>query len=240
MKAILASSTLVLLLAVGAAAEPQGEKKQGKDKGFRNGEFANQFFARLDQNEDGAVDQNEFAANPRLDRATPEQQKTLFTRLDKDSDGFIRRDELKPPKGMGRMASGERPNWLQKGPVSFDQFSQQPRVQRLSEDMRQKLFDRLDQNDDGILSEADIKQGKGQRPERRSKGPPPHTNLDTDQDGKVSFAEFQTAPFHRGLSEDEAEDRFEALDKDSDGLLSPEERPKNPARKKGTPKKKSE
>ncbi|MGJ8724550.1 MAG: hypothetical protein ACSHYB_08335 [Roseibacillus sp.] len=228
MKRILTGSALTLLFAAGAAAEPEKDKKKGRDKGFRGSEFAAQFFSRLDTNEDGAVSQEEFAANPRLERATPEQQVILFERLDKDGDGSIKPEELKPPKGM---RPGEKPGWLQKGPVNFEQFSQQPRVQRLNEEMRRKLFDRLDQNSDGILSEADIPRGKGPRPERRPQGPPPHADLDSDEDGKISFSEFQNAPFHKGVSEDEVEDRFEAMDQDSDGFISSEERQKGHLRK---------
>ena len=215
---------MIFLLTLGLTAEPESGQKKDRENGrknFRKGEFAAHFFSRLDTNEDGGVNQEEFAANPRLERATAEQRTVLFNRLDKNSDGVIKPDELKAPKGM---RPGERPPWLQNGPVNFEQFSEQPRVQRLSEDMRRTLFERLDQNKDGILSKADMPpRGRGDRSERKLKGPPPFKNLDLNSDDKVSFPEFQNAPYHRSLSEDQAEDRFEGLDLNSDGFLSREE-----------------
>lgn len=222
MKRLLPSAVLLLLLAGSAMAEPQnetrGEKGKKKDKGSRHSEFAHQFFSRLDKDQDGAVDQEEFAANPRLENATAEQQERLFQRLDKNGDGFIKRNEFKPPPNMRR---GERPRWLEGGPVTYEQFAKQPRVQRLNEAMRKKLFERLDQNNDGVLSKEDSPRRRGERPE----GPSPLQEiLDSNEDGQLSFSEFQNDPHHHGLTEDEVEDRFEAIDLNSDGLLSDEER----------------
>lgn len=237
MKRLIASSSLILLLGITASADPKEQNRPERERGERTLDFAEQFFKRLDNNQDGSVDAEEFKANPRLEKATPEQQEVLFKRIDKNGDGLIQRHEMKAPKNPGR---NERPHWLADGPVSFEKFSKSPRVERLSEEMRRKLFDRMDQNGDGMLSEADMprrSRGEGERRdggERRPDGPPPLRNLDTDGDGQVSFAEFQSAPFHRGLSEDEAEDRFEAQDKDSNGFLSPDElapKPERPAKK---------
>lgn len=219
MKLLIVRFSLLLLLVASTAAEPRGDQKKGREKGMRNPEFTAQFFARLDQNQDGMISQDEFEANPRLERASPLQRKALFQRLDKNQDGFIQRKEIKPPRQAGR---GERPNWLKNGPVDFEQFSKQHRVQRLSEEMRRRLFDRMDQNGDGVLSKEDLPRGRGKRPTRPD-GPVRGQFMDTNEDEQVSFEEFQNAPFHRGLTEDEVEDRFEAIDQDSDGFLSQEE-----------------
>ena len=208
-------------------AEPQneqrGEKGKNHEKGSRHSEFANHFFSRLDQDQDGAVSQEEFASNPRLEKATDEQCQSLFQRLDKNNDGLITRNELTPPPNMRR---GERPNWLEKGPVNYEQFAQQPRVQRLNEDLRKKLFDRLDQNGDGILSKEDSPRGRGDksREDRQQRDRPLlQDTLDADEDGNLSFTEFQSDPRHHELGEDEVEDRFEAIDTNNDGLLSSDE-----------------
>ena len=209
MKGIVTSSTLLILLTAGVTAEPETGQKRDREKGHRNSEFVAHFFSKLDVDRDGTVNEEEFAANPRLELATAEQRAILFKRLDKDGDGVIKPDELRPPKGM---RPGERPPWLRNGPVTFEQFSQQPRVQRLSEEMRRKLFERLDQNEDGILSKRDIPRDKGPRPDGRSQGPPSHRSLDADRDGKISFAEFQSAPFNGEFSEDKVEERFQTMD----------------------------
>lgn len=53
-------------------------------------------------------------------------------------------------------------------------------------------------------------------------------DLDADGDGSVSFEEFRKAPRHAELSEDEQEDRFEALDKNGDKKLDEADFPKPP------------
>lgn len=243
MKLLLGLLAFPLLLTAGALAESTGKndgkndgKKKGREKGMRNTEFAAQFMKRLDQNSDGAVSKEEFEANPRLERASSKQREKLFKRLDKNKDGLISPEEVKPAQRTGR---GGPAAWLKEGPVTFEQFSQKPRVQRLNEEMRRRLFDRMDQNGDGVLSKDDHPRGKQQRPgqEGQTRGA---KLVDSDGDGSVSFAEFQAAPFHRHLDEDEAEDRFEALDTNSDGLLDEKEReaftPRKPQRqRKGDP-----
>ncbi|MDQ8191390.1 EF-hand domain-containing protein [Roseibacillus persicicus] len=242
MKRLIASSSLALLLGTQAMAEQEGQKRPDRNRGERTSDFADRFFKQLDVNEDGNVDAEEFNANPRLENATPEQREVLFKRIDKNGDGLIQRHEMKPPKGHGR---NERPNWLAEGPVSYEKFAKSPRVERLSEEMRRKLFDRMDKNGDGVLSAEDMPRrgrGEGDRREnggRRPERPISHKDLDTDEDGKISFPEFQEAPFNRGLGEDEAEDRFEAHDKDGDGFLSPDEiatKPDRPERQGRRPK----
>ena len=194
------------------------EKRKESRKGGEPPEFAARFFERLDANNDNAVDQTEFEANPRLEKASEEQRQTLFLRHDKNGDGLIRRDEIKPPKSWRH----DRPGWFRKGPVTFEEFVQQPRIQRLDQEMQRDLFNRIDQNSDGLLSKEDL-------PRRRGglKGPPHGApsprKFDTNGDGIISFAEFQKAPFHANLSEDEAEDRFEHLDTNNDGQLTGDE-----------------
>jgi hypothetical protein len=47
--------------------------------------------------------------------------------------------------------------------------------------------------------------------------------LDADGDGALSFAEFRKSPGVRDLTEDQQEDRFEALDRNRDHQLTPDE-----------------
>lgn len=178
-------------------------------------------FQKLDVDEDGKITFTEFEANPRLERANAEQRQIIFARIDKNEDGTIERHEMRPVH-KERPERPERPNWLQQGPVTFEQFSKQPRVQRLDEERRRQLFERLDQNGDGKLDKEDS-------PRKRVEGGPenrPEPKFDTDQDGKISLSEFRQGPRQKMLSEDESAMRFKELDKNNDGFLSREDRPK--------------
>lgn len=250
MKLVIAQFSLLFLLAEGTFAESEGRGKgrnqnPGKEskgdrspgKGPRNPEFRNQLFQRLDENQDGKVSPEEFAANPRLERATAKQREALFQRLDKNDDGLIERNEMKAPKRRGREG---RPPWLRNGPVNFEQFAEQPRVQRLDPAAQRRLFERMDQNGDGVLSKEDLPRQRGPRPNGEPRPLKAFETVDSDGDGQISFSEFQQEPLFRRLGEDEAEDRFEEIDKDSDGLLSSDEwqqapRPKREKREKQKP-----
>ncbi len=215
----------LLLLPVGSAfSDPLKDESRNRPHRDRGSDFTARFFERLDTDKDGFVNQAEFAVNPRLKLATEEQREKLFRRLDKNGDGLIKRKELKPPKGKDR----GRPEWLKNGPVNFATFSQLPRIQRLDEEQQRRLFNRLDRNSDGILDKKDAPK---HLKENRAGSPKMFEKMDTDNNGTISFLEFQQASFHRQLSEDEVEDRFENLDTDGNALLSPEEHAKEPKKK---------
>ncbi|MDP0489583.1 MAG: EF-hand domain-containing protein [Verrucomicrobiota bacterium JB023] len=214
------------LLALLCTALPLvAEDKERPDKERRSHEFAEKIFARLDKDQSGSISLTEFRANPRLERATEEQIKQLFARLDKDRNRVLTPEELRRPPRRHQ-------KWQDKGPVDFAAFSEQPRVREMPEEDRRQLFQRLDRNGDGLISREDF-------PKRR-RGEDDHAPVsiapyDIDRDGKISFDEFRKIPHHRRLNEDEAEDRFERLDRNDDGYLTPDEGPEpgGPEEKKG-------
>jgi Ca2+-binding EF-hand superfamily protein len=69
------------------------------------------------------------------------------------------------------------------------------------------------------------------RPKKEDGGPqekgPDGINrkLDTNGDGALSFEEFRAGPAMKDLSEDAQEERFEALDRNDDLKISPEDFP---------------
>ena len=214
--------TAALLLASGhlLAAEPQ--KHPVRDSGLKEKKM-NQVFQRLDVDQSGGVSLEEFESAPKLTNASEEQKNKLFQRLDKNQDGALQPRELKLGKDR------KHRDWRPKGPLTFEEFITQPRINKLDPEKQQKLFKRLDKNGDNILSKEDRgSRSKDHPPRKRRKGPPSFEQMDLDNDGKISFAEFHEIPHIHNLGEDAAEDRFEALDLDQDGFLSPEE---NPVRK---------
>ncbi|MEM9705090.1 MAG: histidine kinase [Pseudomonadota bacterium] len=99
------------------------------------------------------------------------------------------------------------------------------------------MFERLDENKDGFLSEAELtaarrtlleeadtngdgmlspEELRAHREERRAA-----RNPDKNEDGVVSFEEFQAA----------SEERFERLDANGDGVLDEDEKPKRRGRR---------
>jgi Ca2+-binding EF-hand superfamily protein len=83
-----------------------------------------------------------------------------------------------------------------------------------------------------------MKPEDGMRPKRGDGPPRPDgqrmnpermlRQLDKNADGTVTFDEFRAGPQAGGLSEDELEDRFEAMDKNGDQKLTKEDFPPPP------------
>lgn len=235
MKAICTLSLTLILSGELLAKAPERERKeQMPERGAPSAEMLNHIFQRLDTDKSGKISPQEFEANPRLERASEEQKKKLFQRLDKNGDGQLQRNELKHEKPPTQR------NWHTEGPLTFEKFAEQPRVAKLPPQAQRDLFERMDRNDDGKIDKEDRRFNEGGRPPRargkeRPGGPPSHGEIDRNKDGKVTFEEFQNAPFHKGKNEDEVEDLFESLDRNGDAVLTPDERPEKPGEKSRPP-----
>lgn len=142
-------------------------------------------------------------AQPQTRAAVAAKVQARFAQTDSDRDGFITRDEV---RARGEARRGER---------------------------RAGLFDRLDSNHDGSISRSEFdarpalrggeRQGmRGQRFGRRGGrggmmgglGGRAFEAMDLDHDGRVALAEANRA----------AIERFDRLDSNRDGTISPEER----------------
>ena len=230
---------MALAAVVGTAmAEPpsRGDRPEGERRGPMRG-----FFEKADADGDGVVTRAEFDALDRVGEVPTEVRDGIFSRLDKDGDGVIRPDELRGarpggPGGPGPLPKLRELDTNQDGQIDFDEFQAGEIVSKMPEERRRMVFDRLDRNGDGVLSPLDRPERPphidgdgpgGRRGPRGEGGPPPFELLDEDGDGSVTFDEFQKAPPHRHLSEDQQEDRFERLDRNGDQRLTPDEgRPK--------------
>lgn len=147
------------------------------------------------------------------------------------------------------------------GGVSLDEFKSGKFFKKLPPERQDALFARLDTNRDGTITPkdrpeppfkerggADGPQGadrghpQGGKPGQGGKQGGPRMEpqqmlrqLDKDADGSISFDEFRASPMVKNLTEDEQEDRFEALDKNGDLKLSPDDLPPAPPRGDGRP-----
>jgi Ca2+-binding EF-hand superfamily protein len=152
---------------------------------------------QADANNDGTLTRQEFDAG----------RDATFARLDANNDGALSREEMRAMReghrghrrggGMHGLTRADANN---DGNITRDEFLARPL----------EHFDRLDANDDGVISAAERPQ-RGDRAERGPRRDRPH--LDGDNDGQISRAEF--AAMGAG--------RFERLDANSDGRVTREE-----------------
>lgn len=79
-------------------------------------------------------------------------------------------------------------------------------------------FDRLDANHDGVLTQAEIQAGSGDRGPRGGPGGRMLQGADADGDGQVSRAEVEAA----------VRARFDQMDANHDGVITRDEMPQRP------------
>lgn len=217
---------------------PGGEKGQRGPGGGSPGRGFAEFLKRADTDGDGKVSKDEFMALERLKKLSDQQKSQMFARLDKNGDGFVTADEMRvpnrPPRGPGGVPRIDEFDKNGDGVVSFEEFLESRFVQRLPEERRRALFDRLDTNGDGKLSPADRRRGdKGRGPGGRRPGVAPDEargdlkerfgELDRNGDKALDFDEFREIPGIKERGEDFQEDRFEELDRNGDLKIQKDE-----------------
>ena len=179
---------------------------------------------RYDTDKDGRLSREEFDQGDRAKALDEEIRAKLFKRFDKDGDGFITRKELKEIPGPGPRGREDigRTDTDKDGRISYEEFSKSPRFMNLPEERRKALFNRFDSNKDGFLDPKD----HPDRGRERRRPPFPRIQLkglDLDENGSLSWAEFQNAPSILSIDEKDRRKLFERLDEDKDGEVSGKE-----------------
>lgn len=145
-----------------------------------------------------------------------------------------------PPEGegAGRPGQDEKRRWRGDfwkradangdGFVSKEEFFALPRIDKLPDEKRDKIFERLDKDKDGKISKEELG-SFGEGPPRVPRLP----ELDVDKSGGVSFEEFKASEFVQKLPPEKQEELFKRLDRDGDGQITPKDHPEPPNRPEG-------
>ncbi|MCP4643238.1 MAG: hypothetical protein GY851_22515 [bacterium] len=180
---------------------------------------------QADANGDNQVSYEELAS------VAPNMTKQRFVHLDTNGDGVLSdADGPKPgPPSAGK--SGPRNEMLDRikeadtdedGKVTFEE------AVAAFPGLTQEGFNKFDINNDGILSAVDVPEGPPAGPPAGAPSGPPEQRgrlavlrkADTNGDTKVTFEELNA------LMPNVTRERFDAFDKDGDGVLTPGDGPK--------------
>jgi Ca2+-binding EF-hand superfamily protein len=166
-------------------------------------------FAKLDTNHDGAISKDELAAieakrDQKLEqRAQRFDPSKIFARLDLNHDGKITAAEAEAARSQHAKANGGQPAKAQAAAFKG-------------------LFARADTNHDGVITSAEFDTMGQQIKARMEKAAATRdgmatrmfTMADSNKDGRVSLAEMQQSALAR----------FDRMDLNHDGKITPDER----------------
>ena len=127
-------------------------------------------FTRLDRNGDERLTSDEFFELSKLSKTNKINPKVLFDRLDQNNSGFIERAELHAKlskyaqANINFMAYDQNAN----GSLNYGEYSMMAMVCKWSEQRRRALFEKVDSNRNGELSELELSEMSLSRQRGRS------------------------------------------------------------------------
>lgn len=116
--------------------------------------------------------------------------------------------------------------------LSKEEFVQLPRISQLPAEKQDKLFSHLDKDQSGFLEPGEmIPPGAAANPDMPPPGDPKRrsmpriADMDRDGDRKITYEEFVQGAMVAKLPEDRRRKIFDNMDRNKDGVLSPEDGP---------------
>jgi|688.fasta_scaffold37880_4 Ca2+-binding EF-hand superfamily protein len=135
-----------------------------------------------------------------------------------------RNDKMRPhSEGMGDMFG-----MLDKdrdGVITQEEFFAGPRMANLPQEQRDKLFSRIDSDGNGSITPEEVRKMRQESQEMHKRQ---MRELDTDKSGGLSYEEMSNGKFFSQLPEEKRMQIFKRMDTNSDGQITPEDKPKGP------------
>ena len=114
------------------------------------------------------------------------------------------------------------------GFIAPAEFEIMPRIQKVDAAKRDKLFRRLDKNDDHLLSREELSRFGNRRDGQPGQPMKRLWELDSDKSGGISIEEFKAGQLFKKLPPEKQDAVFNRLDTDGDGVVTPKDRPEPP------------
>lgn len=205
----------------------------------RSQQFQKELIAKLDNNGDGSVDQDELssALSQKSDDGILVSLSDNFGDLDSDSSGDLSSEEMAamappPPPPRDQAPNTELADALLSaldadgdGGISSDELSSGLTSAGSSADSQQ-VFSALDKNEDGVVSADELTASLAPPPPQQASSEELFSQLDVDGDGSVTASELTSAlqaSDSSSTSTDASALLMKALDSDSSGGVSSDE-----------------
>ena len=129
-------------------------------------------FDRLDSDASGGLSVEELRNVPMFRNASAEQLERLFRKIDRNKNQQLERHELsKAEPKVDPSIHFEKHDVDKSGGLSFEEYSSMPFMNKMSNDRRRKIFERIDLNKDQQLSPEEIKKTKPRRRDHHLRKP---------------------------------------------------------------------
>ena len=132
------------LPALAAQATDSDESRPRPRRGDHTRPDAEERWKQLDQDNDGRISRSEWQRNEQA-----------FDRMDADKDGFLTKEEL---RSAAREFRGKRRSGLQEMDADAD-----GNISRSEWKGKEEMFNRLDANNDGVLSRDELREARKRR-----------------------------------------------------------------------------